>query len=157
MKTTPRRVLTAVATGAVALGLALATAGAASAQTPADDIHTAADKATQLHMQITNNTGHELVLVSAEHSGSGVHWQDRATDLAPNAVETVSAYAGGDTKIDLTFAVDTADGTQIRLHAKTPLIGGNTASGTSATDDYWVKAVTSSGYDPTDTFDVEAS
>jgi hypothetical protein len=117
-------------------------------------INVGEDKATQVHMVITNNTSETLNLTSAVDSGSGSHWQNRATDLAPNATETVSNYASGDAEITLTYTGATT-GTVFKLNAETPLVGSNTVSGSSYSTSYTVNASAGSGYNPTDTFSIQ--
>ena len=113
-----------------------------------------ADKATQVHMQITNNTHETLDLTSATDSGSGSHWQDRATDLAPGATETVSNYAAGDAQINLTFTGATT-GAVFKLAGETPLVGSNSASGSSSSTSYIAQASAGSGYNPTDSYSIQ--
>lgn len=158
-----RRILAGVCAGGLALGLVFAGAGVASADTGADtgtddgSMSVQADKATQLHMSITNDTPTTLYLASADHSGTGVHWQDRALDvLAPGATESVSAYAAGDAEINLAYWL--GNGTnpaKITLHGETPLVGSNQASGTSTDPSYTVRASPGSGYNPTDTYSIQ--
>ena len=113
-----------------------------------------ADKATQVHMQITNNTHETLDLTSATDSGAGSHWQDRATDLAPGATETVSNYAAGDAQINLTFTGATT-GAVFKLAGETPLVGSNSASGSSSSTSYIAQASAGSGYNPTDSYSIQ--
>ena len=63
-----------------------------------------ADKLSEITATITNNTDMSLTKVSATHTGTGVHWQQQAPGtLAPHSTTTVTDYAGGNNKIDLTF------------------------------------------------------
>jgi hypothetical protein len=114
-----------------------------------------ADKATQLHMTFVNKTGQTLDLTNAAHSGTGTTWQNRAaTTLAPGATGTASVYSAGDAQIDLTYT-GASDSTVFKLHGITPLLGDNSASGSSSSASYTVAAKAGSGYNPTDNYTIE--
>lgn len=110
-----------------------------------------ADEATQVHMQLTNNTAETLNITSATDSGTGSHWQHRATDLAPGQTETVSNYAAGDAQINLTYT-GASSGAVYTLEGETPLVGHNVATGSTNSDSYTINASAGSGYNPTDTY-----
>src|SRR5689334_23082778 len=111
-------------------------------------------KATQVTMRITNTTQEPLTMTSQQSKGSGNHWQDRPVNLAPGQQETVSNYAAGDAEIDLTYT-GTADGAVFTLKGETPLVGHNTASGSTSNPSYTVDADAATGYDPTFTYSME--
>jgi len=113
-----------------------------------------ADKATQVTMSITNDTDETLNLTSATSSGTGNHWQQRPTTLAPGGYEEVSNYAAGDAEISLTY-ISSVTQTVYTLHSETPLAGKNSSSGTSSSTSYTVNSSTGSGYDPTDIFSMD--
>lgn len=110
-----------------------------------------ADKATQLIMKITNSTSETLKYTSATSSGKGNHWQDRPSDMAPGATQLVSNYAAGDAELAVTYTGEQT-GAVFNLHGETPLIGHNSASGTSSSTSYTVDTNAASGYKPTDTY-----
>jgi hypothetical protein len=113
-----------------------------------------ADKATQVHMSITNNTQETLNLSSASSKGTTSHWQDRPVSLAPGQKETVSNYAAGDAEINLTYTGATS-GTAFTLHGETPSVGDNQASGTTTSTNYITTAKSASGFNPTFTYSME--
>ncbi len=157
---TRRRILAGACAGGLALGLVFAGAGVAGADTGTDDggtMSAQADKATQVHMSIKNDTPTTLYLANADHSGAGVHWQDRALDvLNPGATESVSVYAAGDAEINLGYWLGNgANPAKITLHGETPLVGSNQASGSSTDPSYTVVASAGSGYNPTDTYSIQ--
>jgi hypothetical protein len=133
------------------LGPVQSSAKATSARTPSPK---QADKATQVHMKITNSTAETLTMSSAQDKGKNAHWQDRPTDLAPGQTETVSNYSAGDAEIDVTYTGGT-DGAVFTLHGKTPLVGSNEATGSSSSTSYTVGANGASGYNPTFTYSIE--
>jgi hypothetical protein len=116
-----------------------------------------ADKATQVHMNITNNTKQTLNLTSATDSGKDTTWQDRpAQTLAAGASTTASVYSAGDAQIDITYT-GASDGATFKLEGITPLnpLSKDSASGTSSSASYFVDASHGSGYKPTDTYNIE--
>lgn len=113
-----------------------------------------ADKTTQVHMQITNNTAEQLILTASASAGAMNHWQNRPTDLAPGQTQTINNYAAADAQIDVTYKAATS-GTVFTLEGVTPLIGTNSATGSSSNPSYTVAAHHGSGYNPTDTYSIE--
>jgi hypothetical protein len=117
-----------------------------------------ADKATQVHMNITNNTKQTLNLTSATHSGKDTAWQDRPIQsLAAGASTTASVYSAGDAQIDITYT-GASDGATFKLEGITPLnpLSKDSASGTSSSASYFVNTSRGSGYNPTDDYTMEA-
>jgi hypothetical protein len=88
--------------GLAGCGLSLATAGLLPVN--ADANPALEDKATQQQVTIDNTTNEDLTLVSAAHSGSGVHWhaQPQAT-LKAGTSEVVTDYGAGDNTITITY------------------------------------------------------
>jgi hypothetical protein len=116
-----------------------------------------ADKATQVHMNITNNTGQPLNLTSATHSGKDTAWQDRpAQTLGVGASTTASVYSAADAQIDITYT-GASDGATFKLEGITPLspFSKDSASGTSSSASYFVNTSHGSGYNPTDDYTME--
>ena len=113
-----------------------------------------ADEATQVHMSITNSTNETLNLTSASDSGGSVHWQGRATDLAPGQNETVNVYAATDAQINLSYT-GASTGAVFQLMGKTPTVGSNEATGSSSTTSYTVQTSAGSGYNPTDKYTIQ--
>lgn len=159
--TAKRRILTTLTATALALGFTLATAGIASADDGSDISGSLADKATQVHMRITNNTPDYLYLYSSERDGSSAHWQDQPqSTLAPGANETVSSYAALNAEINLDYLMGDANGpfvnpAHIKLHAKTPSVGSNEASGSSTDPGFSIDADHDGGYNPTSTYSIQ--
>ena len=113
------------------------------------------DKATQVHMVFVNKTGQALNLTAATHSGNNTHWETQAPPtVAAGATGNASAYSAGNCQIDLTYT-GADDSAVFRLQGITPLIGDNSASGSSSSDSYTVPASAGSGYNPTDTYTIE--
>jgi hypothetical protein len=115
------------------------------------------DKATQVHMNITNNTGQPLNLTSATHSGKDTAWQNRpAQMLGVGASTTASVYSAGDAQIDITYT-GASDGATFKLEGITPLgpFSKDSASGTSSSASYFVNTSHGSGYNPTDDYTME--
>jgi hypothetical protein len=115
------------------------------------------DKATQVHMNITNNTGQPLNLTSATHSGKDTAWQNRpAQTLGVGASTTASVYSAGDAQIDITYT-GASDGATFKLEGITPLspFSKDSASGTSSSASYFVNTSHGSGYNPTDDYTME--
>jgi hypothetical protein len=113
------------------------------------------DKATQVQMVFVNNTGQTLNLTAASHSGKDTHWETQApATLAPGATGKASAYSAGDAQIDLTYT-GAGDSAVFKLQGITPLIGDNSASGSSSSASYTVSAKPGSGYNPTDNYTIE--
>ena len=113
------------------------------------------DKATQVHMQFVNSTGQTLNLTTATHSGKDTHWETQPpATLAPGATGYASAYSAGDAQIDLTYT-GASDSAVFKLQGITPLIGDNTASGSSSSASYTVSAKAGTGYNPTDKYTIE--
>jgi hypothetical protein len=113
------------------------------------------DKATQVHMQFTNKTGQTLNLTDSSRSGEDAHWETQPpTTLAPGATGDASAYSAGDAQIDLTYT-GASDNAVFKLQGITPLIGDNSASGSSSSASYRVAANAGSGYNPTDTYTIQ--
>jgi hypothetical protein len=113
------------------------------------------DKATQVHMEFVNKTGQTLNLTDASHSGTGTAWQNRPpATLAPGATGNASVYSAGDAQIDLTYT-GASDSTVFKLQGITPLLGDNSASGSSSSASYTVAATAGSGYNPTDNYTIE--
>ena len=110
-----------------------------------------ADKSTQVHTQFVNDTHEVLTLTSASRGGKTAHWERQPpATLQPGEAGFASSYAAADASIDLTYTG--ADGTTFTMHAKTPLIGSNSTSGSASSTSYRVDTSTGSGYNPTDTF-----
>jgi hypothetical protein len=115
------------------------------------------DKATQVHMNITNNTGQPLNLTSATRSGKDTAWQNRpAQTLGVGASTTASVYSAGDAQIDITYT-GASDGATFKLEGITPLspFSKDSASGTSSSASYFVNTSHGSGYNPTDDYTME--
>jgi hypothetical protein len=113
------------------------------------------DKSTQVHMQFVNSTGQTLNLTTATHSGKDTHWETQPpATLAPGATGYASAYSAGDAQIDLTYT-GASDSAVFKLQGITPLIGDNSASGSSSSASYTVSAKAGTGYNPTDNYTIE--
>jgi hypothetical protein len=118
------------------------------------EIGVGADEATQVHMQFTNNTHETLNLTASSRGGDNAHWETQPpTSLAPGDSGFASSYSSGNAQISLTYTGAT-DNAVITLTAETPLVGSNTASGSSSTTSYTVSASAGSGYNPTDKFSI---
>ena len=106
-------------------------------------------------MVFVNNTGQTLNLTAASHSGKDTHWETQPpATLAPGATGKASAYSAGDAQIDLTYT-GAGDSAVFKLQGITPLIGDNSASGSSSSASYTVSAKPGSGYNPTDNYTIE--
>jgi len=113
------------------------------------------DKATQVHMVFVNKTGQMLTLTAASCSGLDAHWETQPpATLAPGATGNASAYSAGDAQIDLTYT-GADDSAVFKLQGITPLVGSNSASGSSSSASYTVSAKAGSGYNPTDNYTIE--
>ena len=148
------RTVTALIAVPIVSAVALSVPGTAQAATVSSAGSVGTDKATQVTMSITNDTDETLNLTSATSSGSGNHWQQRPTTLAPGGYEAVSNYAAGDAEISLTYE-SAVTHTVYNLHSETPLVGKNSSSGTSSNTSYAVNYTPGSGYDPTDIFSMD--
>jgi hypothetical protein len=139
-----------LAVGSAAIGPAALAESIASDATPPPD---AADKATQVHIHITNGTAETLALTGATDSGT---WQDRASDIAPGGSAEVSNYSAGDAQINLTY-VGALSGATYSFEAETPLVGKNSASGSTTNSAYRVGTTVGTGYDPTYAFTIDGT
>ncbi len=148
------RTVTALIAIPIVSAAALGAPGQAQAATTTSAGGVGADKATQVTMSITNDTDETLNPTSATSSGSGNHWQQRPTTLAPNGYEIVSNSAAGDAEISLTY-VSAVTHTVYNLHSETPLVGKNSSGGSSSNTSYAVNYSTGSGYSPTDIFSMD--
>ena len=136
------------------IGAAAAVGGTADLADSVVATSVGSDKATQVHMRVTNNTGEALTLSDPQSKGSGNHWQDRPTDLAVGAATEASNYAAGDAEIDLTYTgVDS--GAVFQLHAETTLDSDNYATATTTNPSYTVSTTQQTGFSPLYTFTME--
>ena len=111
------------------------------------------DKDTQIAQTITNRTAQTLSLVSASHSGTGVHWQKQALQtLAPGATETVSDYAAGDNEIDVKY--QDPSGAIYTFETSSAAGIKDSVNGTTTSPSYRVLAGSGSGLDDHSTFAV---
>lgn len=115
-----------------------------------------ADKSTQVHMQFVNDTHQTLRLVAGAHGGDNDHWETQPpTTLDPGQTGFASSYSSDDATINLIYG-GTSDGAKFVLHAETPLVGDNVASGTSSNTSYDVTATSGKGWNPTDVYSIYA-
>lgn len=113
-----------------------------------------ADKATQVHMLVTNNTAETLQITGWRSSGSHNHWTTLPTSLAPGQSQTVANYSAGNAAIDLQYTAQTS-GTVFSLHGETPLVGSNQATASNTSTSYTVTPTAESGYNPTFTYTMQ--
>lgn len=113
-----------------------------------------ADKYTQVHSTITNHTDETLVL-EAEHADQNNKWGVRPVNLAPGQSETVNVYSATTAHMWLTYESQDTH-TVFQLDAETPFAGSNSTSGSSSSTSYTVAHQTASGYNPTDSFVIQA-
>jgi Glycine rich protein len=146
-----RRLVLTCTTGAVAalaIGAAVLVTGNATAadSLTASACGSGADRATQMHVTVTNDSPNALTLVSADHAGGVTHWcQQAQTTLNANSTETVTDYGSGDNHIDLVYK-DSVGNTYTFL-ATDPWAGTNSAGGVSTNTSYSIDSSHSTGHD----------
>jgi hypothetical protein len=112
------------------------------------------DKATQMTVNVINNTTETLNFVSASHAGGVTHWQQQAPKtIAPNTTAVVTDYGSGDNSITLKYT-GARTGTSYDFQANDSILDKNTGSGTTNNAESWITSDVSTGHDDHTSFTV---
>lgn len=114
-----------------------------------------ADKISEITATIINNTDLTLTKVSDSHTGTGVHWQQQPPGtIAPHSVTTITDYAGGNNKIDMTYQDST--GATYSFEVNDPFGSYDTISDSTTSTSYGTSGSSGSGYDDKSSFAIYA-